>query len=354
MDKLEKTKTDNTSNDAIVDDVAAKAYIENFALDTFNRADEAQRANKVTRQTADTFMAAATFLDVLNIWGEMEKETAAKSKFAKFHAARILKAFKAGEDPNATNPVVEEPPALAEDGMEAELKDLENQQNGTEYAVYQPPTVVSAPDSGMPSRPQSALPSDKAVPPALPRQMSSDMPAPSFPQQPDYQVSPIEPADNSTIDAVGSATVRQNSAGGGYFPAVPSAPADVDMADPGYIPMQSPQESMDPQDFYNTASLPPTAPSAPTPGSRDISSPARPYQPPVAPPVHLPAAQAPAPVPLPAVAQQAPFSGAYRTDDESTMAAQKHARWAISALNFEDVNTAVKELRLALQDLGAG
>jgi vacuolar protein sorting-associated protein VTA1 len=36
------------------------------------------------------------------------------------------------------------------------------------------------------------------------------------------------------------------------------------------------------------------------------------------------------------------------------MAAQKHARWAISALNFEDVNTAVKELRLALQNLGAG
>jgi len=35
------------------------------------------------------------------------------------------------------------------------------------------------------------------------------------------------------------------------------------------------------------------------------------------------------------------------------MAAQKHAKWAISALNFEDVDTAVRELRIALQSLGA-
>jgi vacuolar protein sorting-associated protein VTA1 len=33
--------------------------------------------------------------------------------------------------------------------------------------------------------------------------------------------------------------------------------------------------------------------------------------------------------------------------------AQKHARWAISALNFEDADTAVKELRAALKTLGA-
>ena len=110
MDKLETAKADNASNDAIIDDVAAKAYMENFALDTFGKGDEAQRGNKVTKQTADTFMAAATFLDLLSIWGEVDKEVAAKSKFAKFHAARILKAFKAGEDPNATNPVVEEEP----------------------------------------------------------------------------------------------------------------------------------------------------------------------------------------------------------------------------------------------------
>ena len=45
---------------------------------------------------------------------------------------------------------------------------------------------------------------------------------------------------------------------------------------------------------------------------------------------------------------------AYATDEEAIMKAQKHARWAISALNFEDVNTAVDELRGALNALGAG
>jgi len=39
-------------------------------------------------------------------------------------------------------------------------------------------------------------------------------------------------------------------------------------------------------------------------------------------------------------------------DDAAIAEAQKHARWAISALNFEDVATAVKELRIALGALG--
>lgn len=48
MDKLERTKAEMGSNDAIADDVAAQAYVEQFALDTFQRADNAIRSNKVT------------------------------------------------------------------------------------------------------------------------------------------------------------------------------------------------------------------------------------------------------------------------------------------------------------------
>jgi vacuolar protein sorting-associated protein VTA1 len=40
-------------------------------------------------------------------------------------------------------------------------------------------------------------------------------------------------------------------------------------------------------------------------------------------------------------------------DDEAIAMAQKQARWAISALNYEDIDTAVKELRNALNTLGA-
>ena len=40
-------------------------------------------------------------------------------------------------------------------------------------------------------------------------------------------------------------------------------------------------------------------------------------------------------------------------DEDSISQAQKHARWAVSALNFDDVNTAIKELNNALGLLGA-
>ncbi|KAK5124284.1 hypothetical protein LTR85_001987 [Meristemomyces frigidus] len=381
MDKLEQTKTDNPTNDAITDDLAAKAYIENFAFETFNRGDEAQRTNKVTRQTADTFQAAATFLDLLSIWGQVEAEVAAKSKFAKFHALRIARAIKAGEDPNAGNPVFEEvrqqPGEEGEEGIEQELKDLERASasggGGGGGVVYRPPTVESAPDSKQPSRPGSIVQDDAAVPPSLPEGTTS-----TLDREGDPDVSPIEPAGGD----------RQGSLGSGYFPSVPDAMGDTDMTgtEGGDIAHLPPPPSthtaaaavglpptVDPDDFYNT-SQPPTAP---TPGSLDLGlttpGPEHPpldqayAQPPAAaaPPVQLPATFQPAPPvqPSPAYAHppqvratptaQAPPVGGYRTDDESVLAAQKHAKWAISALNFEDVGTAVKELRIALEALGA-
>ena len=48
MDRLEQVKAENTTNDAIQDDVAAQAYVEQFALETFNRADATVRADKAS------------------------------------------------------------------------------------------------------------------------------------------------------------------------------------------------------------------------------------------------------------------------------------------------------------------
>ena len=349
MDKLEGYKATNASNDAVVDDVAAKAYIENFALETFNKGDEAQRNDKVTKQTADTFQASATFMDLLSIWGPLEPEIQTKIKYAKYHALRIAKAIKAGEDPNATNPAVEEPqqPEVElDDGIEAELKNMEN-----DAGVYKQPTVESAPDSTQPSRPQSAFQSAPLQPP----------PGPTQAAEPD--VSPIEPADNVNS--------RAGSVGGGYFPSVPDAPANVNAVAPV---AQDPSSTStfatsDPADFYNQN--PASAPTAPGPNDlAGITSPDRPHRPtphqvaPQPPSAPVPQPQAPpppvvAPPPAQAPSVAAPPShtgpppGGYKTDDESILAAQKHAKWAISALNFEDVNTAVKELRIALNNLGA-
>jgi vacuolar protein sorting-associated protein VTA1 len=308
MDRLEAYKTENAHNDAVVDDVAAKAYMENFALETFNRADDAQRNNKVTRQTADTFQASATFMDVLSIWGALDPDIAAKSKFAKFHALRIAKAIKAGEDPNATNTVVEQPQpndlgdASVEASLEAELKSMEN------GGGYKPPTVETAPDSARPSRPQSTL----ATTPPFAAQTSSSLVG--------ADVSPIDPSG------------RIGSIGGGYFPSVPDAPGNTTpspTAPANFTPS-------DPADFYNHQASSLFAPPPPQGPAFGQTTP-----------------QPRAPQSVPTTYSSQPPSGSYKDDDESIMAAQKHAKWAISALNFEDVQTAVQELRIALQCLGA-
>ena len=46
---ISQTKSDFKENDAITDEVAGQAYIEQFALETFQRADNAMKANKASR-----------------------------------------------------------------------------------------------------------------------------------------------------------------------------------------------------------------------------------------------------------------------------------------------------------------
>ncbi|KAB2573988.1 putative short-chain dehydrogenase reductase sdr protein [Lasiodiplodia theobromae] len=333
MDKLEQTKAQHADNDAILDDVAAKVYVEQFALETFQRADNAVRANKASAQTADTFRAAATFLDLMGVWGTLDPELAAKSKYAKYHALRIAKALKAGEDPNLSNPVQEAEPTSEESAPALDPNDPEVQRiNGT---LSLQPTVETAPPSFAPSPSQESKTSLPISPAGAPS-------APPFGDPTHGDVSPLE----STED-------RKNSIGGGYFPAVPTftsegpAPSlptapEQPMDDAPSAPPAPDNGQYNPNDFYQP---PPSAPTASAP----VVAPANsiPSVPAVPPQAVVPFAQTNLPPPTARGAEN------YRTDDDSVMNAQKHAKWAISALNFEDVPTAVKELRIALEALGA-
>ncbi|OJD29454.1 uncharacterized protein BKCO1_8000012 [Diplodia corticola] len=328
MDKLEQTKAQHADNDAILDDVAAKVYIEQFALETFQRADNAVRANKASAQTADTFRAAATFLDLMGVWGPLDPELAAKSKFAKYHALRIAKALKAGEDPNLSNPIQEPSPAPEESAPMLDPNDPEVQRiNGTASSSALQPTVETAPPSFAPS------PSQEPNAPPLQPPFAGDNVSPLEAEDPDQDQDPA----------------RQNSVGGGYFPAVPTFTSEV----PAPSLPTAPEQAMDdapapaapddgqygnPKDFYQPPQ--PSAPTAfaPPPPQQQQQQ----QQQPVA-----PIAQTNIPPPT------AWGADSYRTDDDAVMQAQKHAKWAISALNFEDVPTAVKELRIALETLGA-
>ncbi|KAJ8105807.1 hypothetical protein ONZ43_g7276 [Nemania bipapillata] len=109
MDKLEQMKTDQAGNDAILNDVTGQAYVEQFAQETFERALRPLKANRVTQQTATTFEASATFFQLVNIWGQPEPEVVEKIRYAKWNAARILRALRDGKDPNESNPKLDEP-----------------------------------------------------------------------------------------------------------------------------------------------------------------------------------------------------------------------------------------------------
>jgi vacuolar protein sorting-associated protein VTA1 len=257
---------------------------------------------------------------------------------------RIARALKAGQDPNASNPVQEQtaspsgPPLSPNDPEVQNLNSLQ-------------PTVDHVSDH---SRPASYH-----DPRSAPSRSPTVIPYPSQPSAPPAQ-GEVSPLDQSPND--------------GYFPTVPTFTSEntaPSLPTASEIDTDVPMTSPTPQDFYNSqpslppATLPPPSvpsqPQAPTP--RPAPSPS--FQTRAPPP---PAPQPFVPPPQQTFHQQPQASyqaqpqasyesqaatGQYKTDDEAVLAAQKHAKWAISALNFEDSDTAVKELRLALQALGA-
>ncbi|KAI9777026.1 MAG: hypothetical protein M1816_004978 [Peltula sp. TS41687] len=389
MDKLEQIKAENLGNDALSDDMAAQAYVEVFASEVFQRADNAVRANMVSRQTADTFLAAATFLDILQIWAEPDAEAAAKSKYAKYHALRITKALKAGLDPNESNPKSE---PLQEHGEEfdprgPDYESIEDKDGGVEShsnPARQPfvedlpedvntrgadmPTVSAYDEplqsSVLPSAPQDStfVPSTVSAPetdadafyhdPKVDENMPSPMESsptalnfgPALPGVPDF-IPGSNPADTSAVSparpTAPSVSSRPGSSGVHNFNDLNSTETH------GF--QQNPVVG---QNNRYPSNFPPPSHPPPNPPTYPYTS-AHPSVPPPPPTQHYPTAPGPIiPAALPQMSQPGVGEN-YIVNDQAISHATKHAKWAISALNFEDVKTAVKELRGALESLGA-
>ena len=359
------------------------------------------------RQTADTFLAAATFLDLSNIWGPLDPEIASKIKFAKFHALRIAKALKAGEDPNLSNPTpepfssLEQPPPLDPNDPEVRLL------NGSDGAGNGPrqPFVEEVPDEH--DRLQARLAQRSSLDQSLHPSRASSVPRSQLPYSADSHGAPSPQEANeenfyhtttsgAEVSPLAPSPMDRRASDGGYFPRIPDDENDTHSLNLPEAPPQAPG-SPPTMDFPDASSLAPPSPSTrPIPPQSDlpptasfqsfsppfISQPSAPsdlspytsHPPPLqpfysAPPPIVPShnahppqqsyqpRQAP-PIPKPAaIPPRAPLradsQANYVADEEAIIKAQKHARWAISALNFEDINTAVQELRGALESLGA-
>lgn len=144
-------------------------------------------------------------------------------------------------------------------------------------------------------------------------------------------------------------------------PDLPSAPSDLKLPQtPSALP-DTPQTFTDPSAAFQSFPPPAVVQMSNAPDSTLPSNIAKPVIPSATTTSPVTGLNAPAPVPAPAPAptsstvQTSQPSSAYHidADDQSITQAQKHARWAVSALSFDDVNTAIKELKIALRHLGA-
>ncbi|KIK70690.1 hypothetical protein GYMLUDRAFT_32731 [Collybiopsis luxurians FD-317 M1] len=384
LDLLEKMKQDIGSNDAIDMEAASAAYVENFALKIFGVADDEDRRGESTRSTAKKFLAAANFLEVLKTFpkAELTVSTEEKIRYAKWKAADIAKAFREGRKPTPgaagehSSPQLELPPAPS---------------GGANISGISPENSQTSPSSS-----KSASPS-RLSPPAIKRSspppILDELPSPQ-PFTPPRNLLGINPANIDPISPGNWSTAATPGAGTAQGTPTDDSPLRTDWLPESPTPgarhkprsgSQSSADSVDSQQSFGSpesrrrkTSISPkkvhfsaTAKSGPLPTPDTVpSAPEWSTLPP--PPIHPPSFQAPVPpnnyVPTQPTLPSATSYNAHPHPSPPAPAsimpqqvelnpsviakAQKHCRFAISALDYEDAEQAKKELRAALAILG--
>lgn len=293
-----------------------------------------------------------------------------KIKYAKWKASDIAKAFREGRTPTP-GPVGglqegDEDAVETSRVTDAEAKELsqelaalgtgdeqrsrpplegatpaESSTSATAAAGSAPHTAESVADDEPASYP---FPQQPTTLPSAPRTTSDDdeADAPDFVDERSPSRATTPPMPTFLDTPAGSATAPATP--GGPVTPVPETHQTSDLPVPqAHVPFDPP--AFPSAVFPSAPALPPQQPHAPHPP---------PHPHPHAP--SAPAASAHAPPPPPPALPPAAHAPAARPRDESdpmTVAqVQKHCRWAVSALNYDDFETARKELRLALAMLG--
>jgi vacuolar protein sorting-associated protein VTA1 len=330
----------------------------------------------VDRATARKFLAAANFLELLSVFGDLgidvrsypiplqsNKDSRVSSnriqnrekiKYSKWKATDIAKAFREGRTPvpgpAGGLPEVEDPATQVNQVTREEEKELKKEFE--ELVSTNPSTTTEIEEQGEtqsePAYPFPQQPTTLPSAPPLPQsdeeeeeeeeQDSSRIQTPSLPNFIDND---DNNNDTSTSDTPTNTTVDPSSS-------VPPTPS---------VLPTSHQTSTLPTPSFHPPSQPPAFPSV--------------VFPPPQPQAQFPEPQLPPPATTSHTQRQEIFNGGGTTTTTTTIPppprttiitttmdpleisqVQKHAKWAISALNYEDFDTARKELRLALQMLG--
>ncbi|PIL31697.1 hypothetical protein GSI_06400 [Ganoderma sinense ZZ0214-1] len=387
---LEKLKNDIGPNDAVHDEPASAAYVENFALRVFTGADNEDRRGKITKNTARKFLAAANFLEILRTFNS--EKTAIdlpaveeKIRYAKWKAAEIAKAFREGRTPtpgpagSAAAPQDELPPALPD----IQFPDLnvvlppETSPTGTISApsLPSPPSIVRV--HPPPPELTDLPPVDNAnhLVPHLPDGLAPPQPPQSpgswstvaTPGTPSFQVEDTSPAPSeSAYSPLGSAGVTRTSFVGGELGSTAEDGVDGETTPPSsaaksvhFSPstmggMGEPEDTFANPSLQSRPSAPPFEVHPPHNDHTFASGPIRATHPPT-PVVPSPTSYVHAhsvPLATSPVPDTTVTTMPVELSPQVIARVQKHCRFAISALDYEDREQAVKELRAALRMLG--
>lgn len=142
MDWLETRKHELADNESVTNDVAAQAYLENYALKLFMFADKQDRESNFGKNVVKAFYTAGLIYDVLQTFGELTEEVFQNRKYAKWKAAYINNCLKNGETP-IPGPMHEEgdePSESSNAGPPPSQPSFGFQDPGTSFEPPQPPS----------------------------------------------------------------------------------------------------------------------------------------------------------------------------------------------------------------------
>ena len=199
MDRLEVIKKELKDNEAITNEVAAQAHIENYALKLFIWADSQDRASNFGKNVVKAFYTSGMLFDVLTTFGELSEEVQQNRKYAKWKAAYIHNCLKNGETP-IPGPMKMEG---EEDENEAENNASEN--SGEEFKQGPMGNLPSIPTQ--PRGPGSSNIADDFGLPQVPQRFPDEAPGGSTPVMP---VQPVLPSPDFGFN-VPSSSVPQPS-----------------------------------------------------------------------------------------------------------------------------------------------
>eukprot|EP01006_Ploeotia_vitrea_P037885 TRINITY_DN66186_c3_g1_i1.p1 TRINITY_DN66186_c3_g1~~TRINITY_DN66186_c3_g1_i1.p1 ORF type:complete len:371 (+),score=100.06 TRINITY_DN66186_c3_g1_i1:34-1146(+) len=310
--KVLMTELEELNSKVTIGKEEAKDLINSYALQLFKKADDQERKLNVSQVTVRLFYVSTVLMEITKQFGELDEDIAEKQKYAKWKAAEIKRSLESGQ-----------PYTRPDDDAE------EEEEQPDEGATAQPGGTATPGNTGPPPGVYTPIVPDNSQPP--PQNRGLDMggmggPPTGFQQPPPQQqympANPM-PSNNPPPPATGM-----------------NAPPPAAFQQQFQPPPQ--QQQPPPQPAYTPPPVQPTPPPQQQP-------PPQQYQPPPQATTQMtpPPQQRSAPPPS-ATVSHGVASRHGEVSYKTIMEAQKYSKFAVSSLQFNDVNSAIENLHKAL------